>query len=175
MRPGGGDHAKLTHACWRWGRGRQIAGGDKLAIPEDCPRDLAELIAQCLSTEPNDRPNFTGIVHALDALLARLLPPRKLSGGGGCGPTPPLVPVVDRASDALDEEGETRESRWRRLLALEKDTLSRGVVASSSDSDASDDDTSNSGSESNDDDDDQEEALRLVQYNLDVESVRALG
>lgn len=156
------------------GRERQIAGGDKLAIPEDCPRDLAELIAQCLSTEPNDRPNFTGIVHALDTLLARLLPPRKPSGGGG-GPTPPLVPVVDRASDALDEEGETRESRWRRLLQLEKDTLSRGAVASSSDSDASDDDTSNSGSESDEDDYDQEEALRLVQYNLDVESVRAVG
>jgi hypothetical protein len=125
---------------------------------------LADVISQCLSTDPDDRPNFSAIVQALDALLTRLPPP-----------VSPVAPSQctrgDCAAPGTAEDSESRQSRWRQLLQFDEEE----AAAASSDSSSNDDADEEGDEEDTSSDSDQEdEALRLMHYNLDMASLRRI-
>jgi serine/threonine protein kinase len=126
---------------------------------------LADVISQCLSTDPDDRPNFSAIVQALDALLTRLPPP-----------VSPVAPSQctrgDCAAPGTAEDSESRQSRWRQLLQFDEE---EEAAAASSDSSSNDDADEEGDEEDTSSDSDQEdEALRLMHYNLDMASLRRI-
>lgn len=43
-----------------------LKSGDRLERPENCSETLYELMLQCWSTDPDDRPDFGDICHKLD-------------------------------------------------------------------------------------------------------------
>ncbi|XP_072045000.1 uncharacterized protein [Amphiura filiformis] len=43
----------------------EVGSGNKPSIPEDCPKDLSDIIQQCWNSDPKQRPTMTFIVTAL--------------------------------------------------------------------------------------------------------------
>jgi len=44
-----------------------VMSGQRLAIPEDCPSVLAQLIIRCWSQQPSDRPDASEIISILQS------------------------------------------------------------------------------------------------------------
>jgi hypothetical protein len=72
----------------------RLERGERLAMPEGCPRDLHVLMRRCWAEHPRDRPPFAELVAALQAID----PARLRSGATGVvGYELVYLPVDDNA------------------------------------------------------------------------------
>jgi serine/threonine protein kinase len=57
------------HIEHSWEIARFVMEGNREKIPKDCPSDFKELIEQCWSQEPNQRPEFQEIATRLEQMV----------------------------------------------------------------------------------------------------------
>lgn len=77
-------HAELTTACCA------------RRVPEECPQEVADLIAACMSSSPEQRPTAEQIIAALSPLLAA----GALRQTSPSGQTPPAVVAAQHVGSA---------------------------------------------------------------------------
>ncbi|KDD74299.1 protein tyrosine kinase, partial [Helicosporidium sp. ATCC 50920] len=81
--------------------------GQRLPLPDSCPRGLRDLIVRCWADEPEARPRFASIVPWLRAETVRV---QRRAGGAGKGLGPQTLQALQgQPSYALSEEEEEEE------------------------------------------------------------------
>lgn len=68
----------MTHALSESGEQGREAGGGVGRVPEECPEEVAKLVARCMKQEPKDRPSAYEIITALREVMGLL--PESMSG-----------------------------------------------------------------------------------------------